>query len=502
MLKVVDLPWSHDEEWKALLDPIYEMVGIKDVKKQLVRCLLARMPPEMSIPVHHDTGYWVKHTHRCHVPLITNDKIDFRVGINEHCMVKTQFAEGTITELNNQAKHMVTNGNSKESNFWRVHLIFDYVDLPEDVEPPSNVSVTASHTKLYPSPNICKPELSGGGYTTSRDYFVKNPTQFVRLNLLNSDKLLQTRRTIDIRPAVPPPPMVPLPMFYILGAQKCGTTSLYEYIHQHPLVIRGKVRETHMFDWRYNQKFDDLSLPGDISKHIKLSCNAAELESKMSLAYKQMCHRKYYMSNCFDSPWLRISREPASDLLKLKPDGSLKIADTKTEPSLSSETSDIFVCGDSTPSYMLHSDVVIPRMKALYESIEIPTASQVLIHEATAKLSKNNVVSRPVRCMMMIRNPIDRAFSQYAMMIDQNGSEQQLAARGQNYVNGRSFAQLIADDMAELHELRQLVCALGFEEFTKETAECVAFSELFQCYDSMLKKISGIKHGGHSVVLR
>ena len=34
--------------------------------------------------------------------------------------------------------------------------------------------------------------------------------------------------------------------------QKCGTTSLYEYICQHPLVLKGKRRETHYFDWRYN----------------------------------------------------------------------------------------------------------------------------------------------------------------------------------------------------------------------------------------------------------
>ena len=42
------------------------------------------------------------------------------------------------------------------------------------------------------------------------------------------------------------------PSFMIIGAQKSGTTSLYELIAQHPLVAKGKRRETHYFDWRWN----------------------------------------------------------------------------------------------------------------------------------------------------------------------------------------------------------------------------------------------------------
>ncbi|KAL7531535.1 hypothetical protein ACHAXR_005313, partial [Thalassiosira sp. AJA248-18] len=42
------------------------------------------------------------------------------------------------------------------------------------------------------------------------------------------------------------------PSFLILGAQKAGTTSLYEYINQHPWVVKAKRRETHCFDWRWD----------------------------------------------------------------------------------------------------------------------------------------------------------------------------------------------------------------------------------------------------------
>lgn len=123
LLKVVDLPWSRSPEWRQYLLPIYEAIGIDESK--IVRSLLASMPPGMSIPVHHDTGYWVKHTHRVHVPIITGEEVDFMVGPTDTLIRKITFAENHIIELNNQAKHAVTNNMSS----WRVHLIFDYVEV-------------------------------------------------------------------------------------------------------------------------------------------------------------------------------------------------------------------------------------------------------------------------------------------------------------------------------------------------------------------------------------
>jgi hypothetical protein len=40
LLKVVDLPWSRDEEWRSLLRPIYAALGVDESK--VVRSLLAR----------------------------------------------------------------------------------------------------------------------------------------------------------------------------------------------------------------------------------------------------------------------------------------------------------------------------------------------------------------------------------------------------------------------------------------------------------------------------
>ena len=47
---------------------------------KVIRSLLASMPPGVNIPVHHDTGYWVKHSHRCHVAIVTGEEVEFFIG--------------------------------------------------------------------------------------------------------------------------------------------------------------------------------------------------------------------------------------------------------------------------------------------------------------------------------------------------------------------------------------------------------------------------------------
>ncbi len=101
------------------------------------------------------------------------------------------------------------------------------------------------------------------------------PVRQRRMTLLPGEVVNQTRRSIDL--AIPRNPYASSPTptlggsaaarssedysdyftkkhnspaFIVLGAQKCGTTSMYEYICQHPLVVKPKRRETHYFDWR------------------------------------------------------------------------------------------------------------------------------------------------------------------------------------------------------------------------------------------------------------
>jgi hypothetical protein len=44
-----------------------------------------------------------------------------------------------------------------------------------------------------------------------------------------------------------------LPDFIIIGAQRCGTTSLYNYLTQHPLILSALRKEVHYFDNNFHK---------------------------------------------------------------------------------------------------------------------------------------------------------------------------------------------------------------------------------------------------------
>ena len=39
------------------------------------------------------------------------------------------------------------------------------------------------------------------------------------------------------------------PNFIVIGASKCGTTSLYAYLKQHPEIFLSHIKETHFFSF-------------------------------------------------------------------------------------------------------------------------------------------------------------------------------------------------------------------------------------------------------------
>lgn len=364
LLKVIDLPNSQDPGWRALLLPIYEQLGIPE--DRVVRSLLARMPAGVQVPVHHDTGttpcmphahltsmagYWVMHTHRCHVALETSEQISFMVGATPSAMQKVSFDEGRIVELNNQAKHCVM--NDLPEGKYRTHLIFDYVEAG------------------YPLP--------------------------ARKLIPNGETIFQTRRSLDTGTEVRNYSVQDCqPKFIVIGAQKCGTTSMYEYICQHPLIAKGKRRETHYFDWRYNDTLQSVQE-----------------------------HREYYMQ-------------------------FYERAQLAAHPSIST--------GESTPSYLLHADIVLPRLKAY-----VPWA----------------------KLIVMLRNPIDRAYSQYQMVSDHSGSTAQLALRGHSAYQGMSFQQVVEKEISELQE-QGITADSSYEQFERK----------------VLAARREMKHGGHSVLVR
>jgi len=83
-----------------------------------VRASLVRLMPGGSIAAHQDKNFSLNHSHRVHIPIITNPKVTFTVGAETR-----HLREGEIIEINNRRMHSVENA-SLES---RIHLLIDWV---------------------------------------------------------------------------------------------------------------------------------------------------------------------------------------------------------------------------------------------------------------------------------------------------------------------------------------------------------------------------------------
>jgi len=135
---------------------------------------------------------------------------------------------------------------------------------------------------------------------------------------------------------------------------------MYEYINQHPLAVKGRRRETHFFDWRWQNNLKTAKEQKDF-------------------------YDKFFFAN-----------------------------DLKLAPSC--------LTGDSTPSYLLHSDIVIPRVKA---------------------------VCPWVKLIVMLRDPVDRALSHYKMVTSEDGNEAQKMVRGVAW-KGMTFEEVVDKEIGEL----------------------------------------------------
>ena len=333
-------------QWKDLIVPLLEQIDISST--QLIRCVFARMPISSNIPVHHDTGQWVNQSHRIHIPISTHSDIHFKVGRTEMEMERVHFEVGSIYELNNACKHTVENVSDIKT---RVHLILDYV--PEE------------------NPNIVR--LSPGSIVH------------------------QTRRTLDESTKAG---SRICPSFVIIGAQKAGTTALYEYITQHPLVVAARRKETHYFDWRWNSS---------LGTSNSLSGRKAHYDEYLKYFHAQKLH---------------------------------------DHPSILS--------GEATPSYLLGGSIICTRMK------QVCPAAKIIV---------------------ILRNPIQRAFSHYQMTADLNGSVEQLRNRGHDFLNGQSFDTIVRKEMEALRGLTPYMKASEFDTF-------------------FLQNQANKTHGGHSYLLR
>jgi hypothetical protein len=137
------------------------------------------------------------------IPILVKDpsKILFCSGFTPQSMQRIDCTPGHVFEINNQAKHAISNCDTAYS--W-VNIRLDYTQGP--------------------GPN--------------------------RIILDTGERLVQTRCSID---RLKDTKQRPTPFYIVLGAQKAGTTPLYDYINQHPWVVKAQRRETHCLDWRWNE---------------------------------------------------------------------------------------------------------------------------------------------------------------------------------------------------------------------------------------------------------
>ena len=510
---VFRLPWWH--EWLPVLTPVFRHCGVRP--EQVVRCLLAKLPSGLDIPVHHDTGWWTRWSHRVHVPLRTSaqnleagsdaDEVFFMVGPRNDDMRRAPFPEGEMVELNNRSKHMVSNQWESGGNEGRVHLIFDWVEedivLPVRDIQPGDVLVQARR-RLWvdgePGPPVTPEELGLLGAPTSpAESGQPSPDQgelatqrrraqaalfgalaagpltraapcyrerlllqsvrrfavgeipvhrFVRhlataftdcpaeqfrhavTSLLESPLIADVERRATLRDAlsvtgpVSSLGVAPLPtpragqtaapgLVVVVGAMKCGTTSLYEYIAQHPQFVRAKGKEPHTLDWKWDALAD-----------MELSSGQRELA-------------RLVLGGGDDVPEAALKFWHAFHIREL-----LARPGTFT--------------GEATPSYLLGGTVVAERLRRIAPHAKV---------------------------IVTTRDPSVRALSHYRMTADRSGTPAQLQRRGN--VDGKSFAEVVEQDLAQLS-------SMGLDAKTTTPAD----------FESRYLADLPMGHGSHSYVGR
>lgn len=109
------------DAWSARLLPVMEAaVGPYGYARGFFpRIMLARLPAGAFIAPHTDGDAAGTRPHKIHIPVTTNAEAWFFVESE-----RFHFEEGRAYEVNNAARHGVTNAGTTD----RIHLIFEYLD--------------------------------------------------------------------------------------------------------------------------------------------------------------------------------------------------------------------------------------------------------------------------------------------------------------------------------------------------------------------------------------
>ena len=199
--------------------------------------------------------------------------------------------------------------------------------------------------------------------------------------------------------------------YFILGAQKSGTTALYSLIQQHPLAVAHARREPHFFDWKWAaamQLRDGKWTPEPQLRALEACVDSFEGSGADAGALAALAVEGGEGGTAL-TPSLRTLRCAHLLSLQCAEEGLVALRPPR-------------FAGESTPSYLLHGLPVFRRIAA---------------------------VAPDARLLVILRNPVLRAHSHFSMTADLSTASPELLRRRQ-MVAGRSFEDLVEEDLAML----------------------------------------------------
>ena len=190
--------------------------------------------------------------------------------------------------------------------------------------------------------------------------------------------------------------------FIIVGAQKSGTTALFNFLSEHPQLYPSNAMETHFFDWYYPSE--------GRKKSLWMFERNITTEQDFNCAILRAYWELFFNDTTTTSKKMKRNSDDNDD------DAAAAVVTNNKCPTTSTTKSNI-ITFEKTPSYMFLTR--IPK----------------LIHDTLVVKQR-----LPTKIIIILRNPINRAISQYRM--------------GHEVKNGQSFDELV-------HEEIQLMKSIG-----------------------------------------
>lgn len=116
---------DREERLNQIVQPFVEFLKEKLPNHTAVLMQCAAIPPKTSLKFHVDTYVYQSVSHKCHFPILTNDRAFYQVFDND-VLTSHHFEVGKVYDINNILFHRASNGGDTP----RIHVIIDM--MPND----------------------------------------------------------------------------------------------------------------------------------------------------------------------------------------------------------------------------------------------------------------------------------------------------------------------------------------------------------------------------------